>query len=207
MPREIDHVVQRTTRYWYDDGLAEMAMGVVFLLVGLLLAVQAARLVPQPAGGLILAAIVIGGIWLMGRAVRILKSRITYPRTGYVRYRRLRWTRRRVVVAATAWLAFGAIVGALSMATPASLTWLPLGSGIVAGLVLCLIGYKAGLLRFAARGAGSMLIGLTCSVAGLSNGAGSALYFATTGSMLIVSGAITLHTYVVSARPPKGSEL
>ena len=35
-PERLDEAMKRTRGYWYDDGLADIAVGVVFLLIGLL---------------------------------------------------------------------------------------------------------------------------------------------------------------------------
>ena len=88
MEPDLDRVQQRARRYRYDDGLAEIATGVVFVAIGLLFLAEFFRIVPPALSSFGLIAVVFAGWWLAGRAVRAAKDRITHPRTGFVRYRR-----------------------------------------------------------------------------------------------------------------------
>jgi len=85
-----DEMVRRTYRYFYDDGLAETVTGLLFILVALVLfgwgsLGEAPWVTPVvlASSGLLLVASPI----LMTRAIRAVKARVTFPRTGYVAYR------------------------------------------------------------------------------------------------------------------------
>ena len=86
---QIRHVEQRVRSYWYEDGLAELATGGVFVLLGLFFAVQGyfgeesiLTVILQVS----LALLIILGAYFVRRIVNSLKTRWTYPRTGYVEY-------------------------------------------------------------------------------------------------------------------------
>lgn len=83
-PIQID--LNRPQRYWYVDGLAEMAGGAVIFLIGLVYTVSG--WLPQGlARGLLVGPgqiiVILGAGWLARWAVPRLKERLTYPRTGW----------------------------------------------------------------------------------------------------------------------------
>ncbi len=97
---------RRVRRYWVEDGLAEMVVGVGFVLLAFLLWLSArpGAVAQIRIWGLIrtlyILAFVLGTRWIVQR----LKWRITYPRTGYLAYPRQRLSRRlfRILIAAAA---------------------------------------------------------------------------------------------------------
>jgi hypothetical protein len=199
---DVDEARKRAYRYWYEDGLSEVAVGCLFILIALALGVQAIL----PAGSaaaflseLAFPVVVIGGMWAARRLVNAAKERITYPRTGYVRYRRSGPRRR--------WLSaligggMGAIAAFLFAQGPASLAWLPLLQGLIVGAVLLYIGSRLDLLRFYASAALSVLMGAAITLGGAAHLIGSAAYFGGLGVMLAAMGAFTLRSYLRQTQP------
>ena len=89
MQTNFSDVEQRVKRYWFSDGIAELSGGVMFLLLGIYFALQQFLGQDSTVGGLLQASLVlmmIGGAYISRRMVNSLKTRITYPRTGYVEY-------------------------------------------------------------------------------------------------------------------------
>ena len=85
MTEQMDKIVKETYRYFYVDGLVETAVGLLFALIGMVLAgwagfEEGSWLLKTAV--IILPILIIGGTfgikWLVGN----LKERITYPRTG-----------------------------------------------------------------------------------------------------------------------------
>jgi hypothetical protein len=196
MDPNLDRVQQRARRYWYDDGLAEIAIGVVLMAVGLLLLVEYLRLIPGGASSIGLIVVVFAGWWLAGRAVRAAKNRITYPRTGYVSYRRPRERRKSPVVGAVIGAAMGVIMALLIALAPASLAWIPAMDGILAGIFFIYVGYTAGLGRFYLLALLSAILGAGCSAGGLGNSLGGAVFFLGIGLAMAISGGIVLAGYL-----------
>ncbi len=204
MRRDINQTVQRSRRYWYDDGLTEIAIGVILLAVGVLFLTEAFRLIPPGVSAIALPVIVIGGLWLAGLAVRAAKDRITYPRTGYVRYPRQTRRPRRLVLAVLVAAATAAVVAMVALLAPASLAWLPTLDGVLVGAGFLYMACSVGLVRFYILAFLSVVAGLTTSLSGLGDSMGSGVYFAATGAAVIVSGVVALTVYLRNTQPPEG---
>src|SRR5512138_3875688 len=80
---------QRVKRYWYTDGIGELTGGGMFILLGVYFAAQQYLGENSLVGGLLQAGLIIfliGGMVIGRWLIQALKSRLTYPRTGYVEY-------------------------------------------------------------------------------------------------------------------------
>lgn len=198
-----DHLVdveQRVRRYWYTDGIGELAGGGMFILLGLYFALQEFLGQDSTLGGLLQASLIllmIGGMALSRRLVNALKTRLTYPRTGYVEYRvderYMNW-RRLIVV----FLAF--TVSALTMVFVRmfqSMDSIVAVTGmVVAGILVILRAKVSGLTRFYLLGAVSLLLGLALSISGLPNGYSLGLFYGLMGVCLLISGGVTLRAFL-----------
>ena len=93
----IKEIQRQTQRYWYVDGLNEIGAGILIFLLGLLYLLEW-LLSASSLQGLVTSigqpVLFIVGLLVINWAVRRLKARLTYPRTGYVAYRRERGGRR-----------------------------------------------------------------------------------------------------------------
>lgn len=206
MTRDLERVGRRGLQYWYDDGLVEMAIGCLSVALGLLFLAEALA----PRGSLpvnfVLLVLVAGGILITNWVVKVLKARITYPRTGFVQYRRPpRTAPRRVLVGLLASAVSVLVAVGLTSTAPASLAWIPMMQGVVIGLSILYLGYSVGLGRFYALAAASLALGTGVSAAGLGDTLGNGVYFLSMGLLVLVSGGITLRRYLLSTRPPEGA--
>ncbi|MHB0869225.1 MAG: hypothetical protein ACYC66_10200 [Chloroflexota bacterium] len=210
MTRGIERTVQRSRQYFYDDGLSELAAGAIFLAIGLLFLVEALATpgsLPGSFSAIGLVILVGGGMWLANRVVRWAKARITYPRTGYVRYRRpARTPRQRAIVMALAAVISIATALLLSRLAPASLTWVPALQGLLVGGYMLYMGYNLGLARFYLLAGLSALVGAAASLAGLGDTLGSAAYFGAVGIALLCSGGVNLYLYLRRSSPAGGEQ-
>jgi len=197
-------LMQRTRRYWYDDGLWELATGIFFLALALFLALEAVT----PRGSRLWLLFGLGGpVIFIGlplaiyRLVNRVKARITYPRTGYVRYRAQHGRRARILRAA----GLGAALGVL-LSTSLQMGWeiqLPLLFGAVGAMAFALVGYSLGLRRFYVLAGWSALAGVVIARLPLSNLASGALFWLALGLGVSVSGLYTLRRYLSSAPKPR----
>lgn len=207
MKDDIDKTVKRTRRYWFIDGLTEIAVGVIFLLVGLLFLVESFAPPDSPLAhisALGLPVIVILGWLVASRLVGAAKARLTYPRTGYVEYRRPP-TRQRVnrfVVGAAVGAGVGFVVATLALTAPASLAWIPALQGLLIGAFWAYFGWHFALTRFYLLAIVSVVLGPAASLAGLGDVRGNGVYFSLMGTALIVSGAVTLLSYLRQTKAP-----
>ena len=196
MKDSIDSLQQHTQQYWNIDGLAEIAIGGFFLLLSLnffgivLLPDGPIRIILGVAGTPLL---VILAIWVGKRGVEILKTRLTYPRTGYIAYQQPSKKRRWI-----SWIIAAVITGLLIILIyifdlgPGA--WMPLVDGIFLGLLLLLI--NRGFLRFYLLAAASFLSGLLLAYANVAGNLGHAAFYGLMGTALVLSGALTLRAYL-----------
>ncbi len=175
---QIDAALKRARGYWFVDGFTEMAAGGLFILLGALLLLSGTA--PQasfPAWFLsttieisiakfvgILAAILI--LWW-------LKDHFTYPRTGFVRSKRI--TTSYILVMIKNALLFlllpilGLLAASLFFASASSIlasmpAWFPIGLGILWAVLFMIAGEWMGLLRFRLIGVMVMLTGIAIGI-------------------------------------------
>jgi hypothetical protein len=197
----IDSAVKRSIGYWYEDGLADFAIGGVLLAIGLLFFAELA-LPPATLGGLSslgLPVIVIGGWFISGRLVRVGKERYVYPRTGYVDYRRARPKRRRAAMLLGAGIAI--VVSLAVTIQPFSKDLIPALQGVLIDAMLAYVAYTADVDRYYVLGGLSAATGLTIAWSPLDVLTGSTVYFALIGMCAVLSGARTFRIYLRSTSP------
>jgi hypothetical protein len=195
-------IEQKTRRYWYVDGLVEIFIGLLLAVTGaLVLAME--QLPPGSWQRLTLVAgmmvIVLGGAWLGGRGVRAVKARLTYPRSGYVSYRKPSRQRRLrnlliMIPITAAWLALILIAG------KGLIAWAPLISGLILSAILWVAGM--GLLRFYLLAGFSLAVGGILAYLQIGGNAGQVLFDVIMGLGLAVSGTITLIRYLSQTSTP-----
>lgn len=194
---EIDKTILRTRQYWYEDGLTEVSFGVACLLLALFFYLQViappeSTLATLLNSGMVL--VLIGIILLTRYLVNWAKARLTYPRTGFVAYQKSSGKQR--------WMAgglamlIGAIVAAMTINEPASLAWMPAVTGLLIGAAMLYFAYRLGLLRFYLLSLAAILIGPGLSLAGIGNLPGLAWFYALFGLVFLVSGGLTLQSYL-----------
>lgn len=204
MRQDIDRAEQRSRQYWYEDGLVEIAAGCIFLAVGVLFLAEGLGALPSGASSLGLIVVVFAGMGVARRAVRWAKERITYPRTGYVRYRRPEGRRGYPMVTVAVGAGMAALVAALFGLAPASLAWIPALDGLLIGGFLLYSGHSLGLARFYLLALLSALVGVAASLGGLGDILGTGVYFAAMALALLLSGAIVLLRYLRTSRLSEG---
>lgn len=200
MQSNISDVEQRVKRYWYTDGIGELIGGGMFILMAAYFALQEYLGQNSMVGGILqvsLILVMIGGMSISRWLINTLKTRLTYPRTGYVEYqfneRNMRARRIWVII-----VAFG--VSALTMVFVRafqSIDSIVAVTGVVVGLILMFLRAKAaGLVRFYILGAISIALGLSLSLSRLPNGYSLGLFYGLMGICFIISGGLTLRRYL-----------
>ncbi len=204
MKDEATGAITRVKQYAYVDGLVEIAAGILFCAIGLLFTVEARAQPGSPLAGLSaigLPVIVLGGVWLSGRAVAIAKEKIVYPRTGKVEYRQPTRGSRILVGAAAAVVAVVVVVAVAALGETA-LSWLPLLTATVIGVFLLYYGYEVRLIRYALLGVVSAVLGAAASIMADNEKLGSAGYFWAMGACLVAVGVFVLWMYLRSYSLP-----
>jgi hypothetical protein len=197
---QIDQVQQRVRRYWFEDGIAELATGSFFILLGLYFGIQGYFGEGSLMGGILQVSMVlvfIGGFYLERRLIHSLKNRITYPRTGYVEYRvDEKNAKRRRAIAAVAGAGIAAALVFLQRSVK-GVNMVVLVSGAVAAFIFFALPATAGgIKRFYLLGALSLALGIVLSLSGLPQAYGLALYDCLMGIAMMISGGLTLRRYL-----------
>ncbi len=171
----------------------------LFGAVGLVLLLEASASpgVVRVAAVVTLTLLVLLGTLAVQRAIKTSKERLTYPRTGYVAYRRTS-PNSRTVLAVLVIVGGTAIALAASAATPGRV--LALQSLTVAAALL-VPAYRLGLRRFYLLAAVAGVAGCAAVVLGAGEMSGSALVFGATGIATLLSGAWTLRSYLGQSGP------
>lgn len=201
---DIDGLQRRVRRYWYEDGLTEIAAGCLALLVGLLFFVEViAPTLPDNFTAVALSILIIVGVWVANRVVATLKERLTYPRTGYVSYRRSKGARG--IISGLVSAAIAVLAAGLLRAWPFLLGQVISLQGLIIGVFLLYLAHTLGLSRCYTLAVLSAVAGVATSLAGFDETLGMATYYCVMGAALVVSGLLTLRAYLRQTHPTMGA--
>ena len=203
MDNNIHQVMQRTRQYWLSDGLVELSVGLLFLVLGIYFFLQSTL----PDDSLLLVALQVGfGLLLFGAIllsrylVNKFKTRLTTPRTGYVSYKGA--TRKQRLFSIIIVSVIAVLNAALFLATPISLKWVPAITGLVVGSLWLISAARVGILRFYLQSILAYLLGILLSFSSMEIFLSLALFYGIIGGVLILSGGWTLVHYLRNNPPP-----
>jgi hypothetical protein len=187
---DVDSVMKHTLSTWYEDGLADLALGGYFLVLGTFALGQALTPPGSPlwllwATGTPLV-ILLGGV-ATGWAIRRLKARLTYPRTGYINFER-RYTGLSGAGRILAVVLLAAVISAGSVVLSGRLANLTLIFGLVLSGAFAYLGQRVGLRRYLAVGLWCLVLGVALAALPLTMEQGGAAFYALAGAGLAVSG-------------------
>lgn len=202
---EIKQVEKRVKRYWYSDGIAELASGGMFLLLGLYFGILAYF----EEGSLIsvilqvsMLLVFVGGAFGVRWLVNTLKSRLTYPRTGYVEYRGKdsdSRKRRLVIVISAMVISAASIVLIDYIRGMESMVFI---TGMLVGIIfIALRGKSAGLKRFYVLGSLAIGLGIVLAYSGFPQIYTLTLFYGLLGVAILISGGLVLRRYLTENPP------
>lgn len=210
MKDDFAEVEQRVKRYWFSDGIGELAGGGMFLLLAAYFGF------PQFLGENNLLSVIlqsslilvmVAGIFVVRWLVLVLKTRLTYPRTGYVEYR---VDKKHAIRIRTLAMAFAMVIAFLMVLLARSIQVVDstvLVTGVVVGVVFVILrGKSYGVQRFYLLGAISMVIGTALSFSGLPNGYSLAAFYGLMGLGVMISGGWVLFRYLKKNPLPTESD-
>jgi len=192
-------VEQRVKRYWFKDGIGELAGGGLFVMLGLFFAGNEWLPSNSLARTLLdssLILVLISGMFITRWLINLLKTHLTYPRTGYVEYfpSKKNTPSRRTLTAVIAMsvsismILFGRVTG--------SFNWISGFTGLAVGVILIMTQAQSGGRKFYILGVFTIVLGLTLSFSGLSEVYSLGLFYGLTGVAAMLSGGLTLARYL-----------
>jgi len=202
---DMKQVEKRVRRYWYTDGIAEIASGGMFLLLGLYFGVlgyfkegSLSSVILQVSMILVFVGGAFGVRWL----VNTLKSRLTYPRTGFVEYRvndgdnkKRRWV----------FVASAMVITIVSIFLVDYIPWLDsivFITGMLVGVIfIALRGQSSGLWRFYLLGGLAIVMGIALAYSGLPQLYTLTLFYSLLGIAILISGGLVLRSYLAENPP------
>ncbi len=200
MTDNFSEVERRVKRYWFSDGIAEISVGGIFVLLGLYFGVQGYFGVGSLVTVILqvsMVVIMIGGVLGARKLVNTLKTRITYPRTGYVEYHTndKASNQRRYLVMGMALIAAVALIALINFIR--GVDSMVLATGIIVGAVFIVLrGKSSGVTRFYYLGGFSLILGVGLSFDNLSQAYNLALFNGLLGIVILISGALVLSRYL-----------
>jgi hypothetical protein len=205
MDDPIRQAERQAQRYWYVDGLSEIAAGGVILVIALYYAVLG-WVAPLGVSGWLMTVgqlmVLILSTVLARIVVLALKERITYPRTGYMVLRRGSQPKRILLSLLAATLAIIiALVATLANSDLVRHFLLP----VFPCLFVAYIGYTNGLRRFYPMALYTLVISIGNTYLGLGSLFDSALFFLAFGLGWLVTGAWGLHRYLATTHPAESA--
>ncbi len=197
MNQNIDEVMRRTHRYYYEDGLVETAVGILFFVIGLAL-LGWLTIQSSPVLGIVMVILsvllIFGGTLFVQKVIPALKERLVYPRTGKVVYRR---PEQEPTQRTNRWLMLLMLtVFVLAMFLPEQFNQLALLEGVLLGALLVYLGYRIKVNRFYLLGLASLLVALAAMILFSDDIRSSAFTFGGTGILMLISGLIVLSRYL-----------
>jgi hypothetical protein len=208
MSDELKKSQQRAIQYFYSDGTFEFALGLLSLLLAVYFYLEAhvqGWLSTIVEASLVL--VMISGAVLINRLIKRLKERLTWPRTGYVSYQRKKGVQR-------GWgFAIGLVIGGvvamvttvLVMTQDLKIAVMPLLSGLLFGILLAILGWRASIPRFYLLALLSAVLGVALAYSRLENTVSLIAYYASITVVLLFTGTCVLRTFLRQNPMPKDS--
>jgi hypothetical protein len=196
---DIEKIEKRTVQSFYEDGLTEIALGLIFLLLGGYFYAQVTLPAGSTAGSILSAAFIVvvcAAAFLVNRFVRFLKRRITYPRTGYIAFKKKESSPKRRVAAMIVGGIIGISLAALYDLSPSVRLLIPAVNGLLFAVAVFFLANRIGLIRFYVLAAASAVIGVGVTAAGIGETEGISLFYLIFGAAVVVSGLAALVVYL-----------
>jgi hypothetical protein len=200
MVTDLKKVEHRTIQYWFEDGIWEMAFGGWSFLLGIFtfgFALIPGKPFLRALGWVGLLAVIIICARFAGRAVRLLKEKWTYPRAGFVSYRRpggQNRPRRFSWVGGLAGLASALVYGLLRDSF--GYMWAQAGLSLLMALTFFYTAIRTKLTRFYVLSVFLLAAGILVTRSGLKALSGVGVFCCLLGLALCASGSITFRQFV-----------
>jgi hypothetical protein len=199
MTTSIKSTIERTRQYWYTDGFSELLVGAIFIALAL---ISGIGLLFKPSiGSAVLVgigypAVILGGVIFGNKWVRALKEKVTYPRTGYVKYIQPESPSRRARMIKAFVIAFMVSIVTNVILSKLDPFWIVLGTGLLIAAFIVYMGVQIPLNRFYILAVWVAVVSYVAAILPLTDDAQMLILLAGTGLGWVVGGVISLVTYL-----------
>jgi len=219
MDNKIQETQNRITRYDYVDGTPDMAFGGLFLLMTICFSIFAAfpKFASSIYSVIIVWVVFAGGGILLGWLPQRLKERVTYPRTGYIAYKRQgRPISRTMKLVIRIGLPILTVVllavlflnrSKFPAQSPETASYLNPGlMGLFFSIVLAVVGWKIAMPRYYVTAVVGFLISILFLIRGMNGNVGMALLSGAMSLILFISGGVALWKYLRNTPFPRDNQ-
>lgn len=199
MKFDLQQLERKTVGYWFADGLVDMFVGGVFLLLGLLLAggtLLKPGYLPAILVGVGQPLIIFLAFFAGRRILPAWKDRYVYPRTGYVEYkpRPQAYRRKRMIRAGVVGGLMAASVILILPSLKENIIWFI--AGVLLAIFLAVLAYRTGLYRYLVMAGVATLCGAVVSTVGLADQFRAPVFYGVFGLCWAVLGGVTFLWYL-----------
>lgn len=200
---KINEMMRNTRKYWYVDGLTEISVGVLIFLIGL--TYYLSFLIPNVVIrslmlGLGQPVLIIAGSVVIGKLVKKIKETLTFPRTGYLSFRKRKSRKiNRILYGAVIGLMVGVVVGFFTAIIPERIV--PLVTSLFMAILIVFIGYQNNVTRFYVISAFTAVWGGVLSALNPPGVLPFVVLFMGVGFIWLISGGWTLASYLRNTSP------
>jgi len=199
MNATIKSTIERTRQYWYIDGFSEMLTGLVFLLLGTINILSG--IYPPSFGSAVTVGIGYPLVILIGtfggrKWVKSLKEKITFPRTGYVKYIQPERSSRVKRMGTAFFVAI--MVSIITMVISRGLDpfWVVLGTGLLIAAFIAYLAVQIPLNRFLLLAIWVVIVSLISARILVSEDIQMGILLGGSGIGWLVSGGLSLLHYL-----------
>ncbi len=201
---KIENIIRNTRKYWYVDGLSEIAGGLIIFFTGLTYWLVYSMEDSDLKYLLLIFAqpvVIILGASLVRKILPKIKEKLTFPRSGYFTFKRPTRNKRvrRAIIIGLFAATLSALISMVSMGLPER--FIPLFSSVFLAVFSIYIGYQVAVPRFYLTGLLIFILGCTISWINPIGALPYMLLFSGMGIIWIISGLITLLLYLRKTQP------
>ncbi len=199
MTTSIKSTIERTRQYWYIDGFSELQVGAIFISLAL---VSVIGMIFKPSiGSAVLVGvgypvIILGGMIFGNKWVRAMKEKVTYPRTGYVKYIQPERPSRRTRMIKSLIVAFMVSIVVNVIISQLDPFWVVFGTGLMIAAFTVYMGVQIPLNRFLVTAVWIAVVSFLAARLPYSDEIQMGILLAGTGIGWLIAGTISLITYL-----------
>ena len=204
MNETIKSTIERTRQYWYIDGFSEMLTGLVFLLLGTINILSG--IYPPSLGSAVTVGVGYPLVILVGtfggrKWVKSLKEKVTFPRTGYVKYIQPERSSRAKRIVTVFFVAIMVSIITMVISRDLDPFWVVLGTGLIIAAFIAYMAVQIPLNRFLLLAIWVVIASLISARVLVSEDIQMGILLVGSGIGWLVSGGLTLLHYLKDTNP------